>query len=136
MLDLSSNQLKLIQDGSFNFISTLISLNLANTSLSSLDKDSLSNLVLLKNLNLSENKLDSIPTNQLRNQRKLKFIDLSKNIFKVLSPHAFRQLEALQVFIRKNILNRIVFLFIISLLINQKTLKLNETGIESLPMNV
>jgi Leucine-rich repeat (LRR) protein len=120
VLDLSYNQLELIENGSFYFLNKLKHLDLAVNNLSYLEDEIFLPLYGLKYLNLSLNYLQLIQRKLFQSMNKLETLDLGHNPLKIIEDNSFSNLVILKILniysntnvlqINNQTLNGIVFL--------------------------
>ncbi|XP_046488638.1 adhesion G protein-coupled receptor A3 isoform X1 [Neodiprion pinetum] len=94
-LDLSKNEIYLIQSGVFRNLTNLRRLNLSSNKISFLEEEAFGGLQSLERLDLSKNNITTIDTHAFRQLTRLKRLDLSANIISTLDTTLFHDLLVL-----------------------------------------
>jgi len=95
-LDLSGNSLTHIDDGAFDYSSSLADLSLASNSLKRINTDSFGSLTSLESLDLGSNSLTSIPNGVWNSLTSLQDLSLNANSLSSLTPGNFQGLGNLK----------------------------------------
>lgn len=94
-LDLSNNHIVSISSGAFQYTTKLQALNLSNNSLRSVDGATFSGTSNIQHLNLSHNAISLISSKAFLNMDKLEALDLSYNSIRDIPKALFRTLHSL-----------------------------------------
>ncbi|XP_041358407.1 leucine-rich repeat and immunoglobulin-like domain-containing nogo receptor-interacting protein 2 [Gigantopelta aegis] len=133
LLNLSANNISVIEDGAFADLSNLSTLILRRNYLHWLDEDTFKGLGLLDNLDLGYNGLTVIRNNTFRELGSLRKLDFTKNHISVVDKDAFRGLTSLVVLNMTRNLLKTVPPFVFSHLRSLEILVLDDNLIEELP---